>query len=55
MCAQSLRHVQLFATPWTVPGGASAKGPAVNAGDVRDVCTIPGLRRSLGGGHGNPL
>ena len=27
MCAQSLRHVQLFATPWTVPGGACGKEP----------------------------
>ena len=26
-----------------------------NAGDVRDAGSIPGLRRSLGGGHGNPL
>ena len=26
-----------------------------NAGDVRDVGSIPGLGRSLGGGNGNPL
>ena len=26
-----------------------------NAGDVRDKDLIPGLRRSPGGGHGNPL
>ena len=26
-----------------------------NAGDVRDECLIPGLGRSPGGGHGNPL
>ena len=31
------------------------KNPPVNAGDVRDVGSIPGLGRSLGGGHGNPL
>ena len=30
------------------------KAPA-NAGDVRDAGTIPGLKRSLGGGHGNLL
>ena len=24
-------------------------------GDVRDTGSIPGLRRSLGEGHGNPL
>ena len=26
-----------------------------NAGDMRDVGLIPGLGRSPGGGHGNPL
>ena len=26
-----------------------------NAGDVRDTGLIPGLGRSSGGGHGNPL
>ena len=26
-----------------------------NAGDVRDVGSIPGLGRSSGGGHGKPL
>lgn len=25
----------------------------INSGDVRDVSQIPGLQRSLGGGHGN--
>ena len=33
-------------------GGASGKEPA---GDVRDAVSIPGLRKSLSGGHGNPL
>ena len=28
--------------------------PAI-VGDTRDVGSIPGLERSLGGGHGNPL
>ena len=31
------------------------KNPPVNAGDVRDVGSIPGLGRSPGGEHGNPL
>ena len=31
------------------------KTPPANAGDTRDVDSIPGLERSLGGGHGNPL
>ena len=26
-----------------------------NAGDIRDAGSIPGLRRSPGGGHGNSL
>ena len=31
------------------------KSLPANAGDVRDVGSIPGLRRSPVGGHGNPL
>ena len=31
------------------------KNPAVNAGDIRDVGSIPGSGRSPGGGHGSPL
>ena len=31
------------------------KNPPANAGDVRDPGLIPGLGRSSGGGHGNPL
>ena len=31
------------------------KNPHANAGDIRDLCSIPGLGRSSGGGHGNPL
>ena len=31
------------------------KNPTANAGDIRDVGSIPGLGRSPGGGHGNPL
>ena len=29
--------------------------PPANARDVRDTGSIPGSRRSPGGGHGNPL
>ena len=36
-------------------GGASGKRPTANAGDTRDLGLIPGLGRSPGGGHGNPL
>ena len=31
------------------------KNPPANAGDIRDAGSIPGLGRSPGGGHGNPL
>ena len=31
------------------------KNPLASAGDVRDVGSIPGLGRSPGGRHGNPL
>ena len=31
------------------------KNPSANAGDSRDVGSIPGLGRSPGGGNSNPL
>jgi len=31
------------------------KNPPANAGDARDVGSIPGSERFSGGGHGNPL
>ena len=31
------------------------KNPSANAGDSRDVGSIPGLGRSSGGGNSNPL
>ena len=31
------------------------KSPSANKGDIRYVGLIPGLGRSPGGGHGNPL
>ena len=40
---------------WGFPGGAVAENLAASAGDGRDVGSIPGLGRSSGGGHGNPL
>ena len=30
------------------------KNSPANAGDIRDMSSIPGLGRSLGEGHGNP-
>ena len=37
---------------WGFPGSSAGKESACNAGDL-DL--IPGLGRSPGGGHGNPL
>ena len=31
------------------------KNPLANASDIRDIGLIPGLGRSTGGGHANPL
>ena len=31
------------------------KNPPANAGDIRVSGAVPGLGRSRGGGHGNPL
>ena len=31
------------------------KNPPASAGDTRDMGSVPGLGRSPGGGHGNPL
>ena len=31
------------------------KNPPANAGDIGNAGSIPGLGRSPGGGHGNPL
>ena len=38
-----------------VYGGSDGKDPACNAGDIRDVCSIPRWGRSPGDGNGNPL
>ena len=37
------------------PGGIVAKNLPANAGDARNVGSIPGLGRSPGEGNGNPL
>ena len=37
------------------PGGSVVKNLPANAGDAKDMGSVPGLERSPGGGHGNPL
>ena len=39
----------------TVLRGSVVKNPSANTRDVRDMDSIPGSRRSPGGGNGNPL
>ena len=40
---------------WGFPGGSVVRNLLANAEDIRDMGSIPGLGRSLGGGNGNPL
>ena len=42
----------MYNTDWVV---LVIKTPPANAGDIRDGGSIPGLGRSPGGEHGNPL
>jgi len=37
------------------PSGSMVKNLSAIAGDTRDAGSIPGLRRSTGGGHSDPL
>ena len=37
------------------PGGTSEKNHLANPGDIKDPGSTPGLGKSPGGGHGNPL
>ena len=41
--------------PWASQVALVVKNPTANTGDVRDMGLIPGLGRSPGGGHDNPL
>ena len=40
---------------WTSQLALVVKNPPANAGDARDMGSIPGSGRSLGGGHGNSI
>ena len=39
----------------TSPMAQQIKNPPAHVGDARDMSSIPGWGRSLGGGNGNPL
>ena len=40
---------------WASQVALVVKNPPANAGDIRDMGSIPGSGRSSGGGHGNSL
>ena len=40
---------------WASQVALVVKNPPANAGDRRDMSSVPGLGRSPGGRHGNPL
>ena len=53
MMSECTEHT--FSPGYLVFEGFVVKNLFANAGDIRDVGLIPGLGRSPGGGHGNPL
>ena len=42
-------------SPWGFSGSTTGKEPTCQCRRIRDLGSIPGLRRSSGGGNGNPL
>ena len=45
----------MFTYIWASQVVLVVKSLPAKAGDIRDVSSMPGLGRSPGGGHGNPL
>ena len=54
-CISFIVRVFVSTRLWTSQGTLVVKNPPDNAGDLRDVGSIPGSGRLPGGGHGNPL
>ena len=50
----SLHFIYIY-IDWVSQVVLVVKNPPANTGDIRDTGSIPGLGRSPGGGHGNPL
>ena len=48
-------NTELANTDYCIPGALVVKNPSVNTGDKRDTSSVPGMTRSPGGWHGNPL
>ena len=55
MCFQRLLPAPTPHTSLSSEGGSVGKKPACSAGTAGDIGSIPGLGRSPGGGHVNPL
>ena len=53
MCVCVYTHVYIYT--WASQVVLVVKNLPANAGDIRDVGSIPGWGRSPGGGHGIPL
>ena len=49
------RNLTVRSKPWELPRWLSPKESTCNAGDARDMGSIPGSGRSPGAGNGNPL
>ena len=48
-------YIGMYPLPWTSQVALVIKSPPANAGDIRDMGSIPGMGRSPEGGLGNPL
>ena len=55
MCAPVYIYIYIYSYICTCFPALVVKNPPANAGDTRDMGSIPGSERSPGGGHGNPL
>ena len=51
---QEIQREHLLGSPLSLVA-LVVKYPPANVGDIRDMGSMPGLGRSPGGGHGNPL
>ena len=50
-----MANKHLLKVYWASQVAQVVNNPPANAEDIRDSGLIPGLERSPGGGHGNPL
>ena len=48
-------NINMYEQNRAFPGGSMVNNPPANAGDVKDMGSIPGSGRSPGEGHGSPL